>query len=111
QRLAWFGAGLGVALGPMGYLALRDFDVFWFNNLGFHKVNTEWRTITGYATAMEWPGKLKYGAESVMEAWLLVGLLGVLFVNTTIHSGLRRAYLRSDGPWMVFFFALSLLGA
>lgn len=41
RLLLSFAAGALVALTPCVILLLRDFDVFWFNNLGFHAVRKE----------------------------------------------------------------------
>jgi hypothetical protein len=71
-----------VGLAPVFYYAARDLDGFLFNNLGYHTLNTLWRTQNGF-TDMGWAVKSETARELatnpnylVLLFWLaLAGLL------------------------------------
>lgn len=70
-----------VALLPVGYYALRDWDRFAFNNLGYHTLNAQWRLQNGF-TDLTWAYKWDTARDLIgnpnfliLELWLVVALL------------------------------------
>src|SRR5271157_402652 len=52
-------AGMIIGLLPI-LIYISDFDVFIFNNLGYHITNTRWRQITNYSGPMSLSSKLLF---------------------------------------------------
>ncbi len=70
-----------IALLPVGYYALRDWDSFVFNNLGYHTLNAQWQLQSGF-TDLTWAYKWDTARDLVgnpnfliLELWLAVALL------------------------------------
>lgn len=70
-----------IALLPVGYYALADWDNFVFNNLGYHTLNAQWRLQSGF-TDLTWAYKWDTARDLVgnpnfliLELWLAVALL------------------------------------
>ena len=70
-----------IALLPVGYYALRDWELFAFNNLGYHTLNAQWREQNGFTdlslaykwdTARDLIGNPNY---LILELWLVAALL------------------------------------
>ena len=65
-HLASFSLGLGIALLPAILLALNaGIDRVWFNNLGYHSLNTTWRAQMGYTRTMSFFGKLSHAEQTL----------------------------------------------
>ena len=76
---------LGVIIGlmPVFYYYLKDIEIFMFNNLGYHKLNTIYREMTGFTHAMSLFSKIEYGMrilKSPANTALLIGALFLLFI-------------------------------
>jgi hypothetical protein len=70
-----------IALLPVGYYVLRDWELFAFNNLGYHTLNAQWREQNGFTdlsvaykwdTARDLIGNPNY---LILELWLAAALL------------------------------------
>lgn len=72
--------GLAVALIPACVLALGNPEVFWFDNYGYHLLNTKWRELTNFNRGMSWPGKLEFLTRVLgTPVFLATGILGYFF--------------------------------
>lgn len=76
------GVGGVVALLPASMYALRDWDRFAFNNLGYHLLNAQWRLQSGFTDTLTWASKLETARGLftnpnylILELWLAVALL------------------------------------
>ena len=76
RQLAPLSIGLLIGSIPILWYLWKDFQDFWFYNVGYHVLNTEWRKQMGYERAMTLPTKLAYAAELFEETTssLLVAL-------------------------------------
>lgn len=76
------------------YYAVRDWDRFAFNNLGYHLLNAQWRERNGFTATMTWATKLDTARDLLANpsyllivAWLA---LAVAVVLTQSVRPLRR---------------------
>ena len=79
---------------PLLYYAVRDWDRFAFNNLGYHLLNAQWRERNGFTATMTWATKLDTARDLLANpsyllivAWLA---LAVAVVLTQSVRPLRR---------------------
>jgi hypothetical protein len=91
-------AGLALALLPAVWVAVHtDFDVFVFNNLGYHAVNAEWSLMQEAVRAVSLPEKLfssvKYAARGSGLALLIA--LALVAIDRLRH---RRAAAHRAAP-------------
>ncbi len=70
---------LGLLLGsiPVLYYLLRDPELFWFNNVQFHWLSSEWRELFGYERAMDPASKAAWILDEVLLRASSLALLGV----------------------------------
>jgi len=73
-----FVAGLVLGALPMLLFVVTDPESFFFNNLGYHFVNTKWRLDTGYEGPMSLYSKLGYACELLFKLDNLLVLLGCI---------------------------------
>ncbi len=74
--------GFALALVPAMVLALRDPAIFWFDNFGYHVLNTQWRESTNFNRGMSWAGKLEFLTQILSSpVFLATGVLGYLFFS------------------------------
>lgn len=105
-RLASFTMGLLIGLLPvMGFL-LSDPTSFLFNNLGYHRLNTQWRFLTGYTDAMSLSSKFFFGVEIFLRPenlilFIAIGLGGVFTI--------REAWMSKQVPYGLILGALLLI--
>lgn len=84
-----FLAGIAIGLLPT-LLFLSDIQSFFFNNLGFHIANTEWRQITGYTGPMSLYSKIAFAGEVFFRVDNIILLLGILLgLGFSIHGSRR----------------------
>ena len=69
--------GSMVGLLPVMYYAARNYELFMFNNLGYHQLNTQWRFLTEYDQAMTFFLKLKYAREEFFRFDNIAPVLGI----------------------------------
>jgi hypothetical protein len=72
---------LGVLFGLLPVLYyVDDFDHFYFNNVGYHLLNTQWRELTGFARAMNLYSKIQFLQTIYLRAdnliLVLISLVG-----------------------------------
>jgi hypothetical protein len=104
----------GVLLGSLPilvFLARTDLDTFWFNNLGYHHVNTAWRAATDYPVAMSLVSKIKYVRQLLAHPSNLALCLAVSFSLLSLLAHVRRrtlSFRQLTRLELVFSFLLAL---
>jgi hypothetical protein len=73
-----FSIGAIIGFAPM-LPFVADFEAFFFNNLGYHHLNTEWRELTNYTRPMSPYAKIFYAHMILLQPDNLILLLGLLF--------------------------------
>jgi hypothetical protein len=87
-----FVAGLLLGALPMLLFIVADPESFFFNNLGYHFVNTQWRLATGYEGPMSLYSKLGYACELFFKLDTLLVLLGCMTgLGVLINYRVRHA--------------------
>jgi hypothetical protein len=79
---------------PAIYYILKDFDIFFFNNLGVHKINILWRESIGDTYTMNLPNKLDFGLKIlkfITNSSLFAALLFLLFASFVDRKSLNES--------------------
>lgn len=85
-------AGIMVGLVPAFYYLINDFDIFMFNNLTYHQLNTKWREMGGYFPGMSLTSKFNYGWRILAfptNVALLIGSTFLFFASFSETPGLK----------------------
>jgi hypothetical protein len=77
--LPFFG-GLMIGLFPVVYYLSEDPQLFLFNNLEYHTINTEYRHLTKYSHNMSISDKLSFARQVFFKADNLVLILSIFFI-------------------------------
>ncbi len=77
--------GFSVALAPIVNF-LSDFDLFYFNNFGYHQLNTDWRYLNDYGGPMTLTEKLDYAAKTLNRFDNLILLTLLSYFSYLIFS-------------------------
>jgi hypothetical protein len=92
--------GVGAAIGFLPILPyLTDPDLFRFNNLGYHQLNTQWREITGYPGATSLPAKIVFAFAVLRQPDNLFVFMGIAFGLVLPFEGfpsLKRSITRTS---------------
>jgi len=80
-------AGFIVGSLPVLYYMVRDFDIFWFNNVGFHFIDKH--ELTG-VDGMSIFQKFRVGLYMLGKETLLILFIGLLFVIVQIIDSLKN---------------------
>ncbi len=79
---------------PLFYYAVRDWDRFAFNNLGYHLLNAQWREVNGNTATMTWASKLDTARDLLANpSYLLIvawTLLAIIVLWTQAGNSWRR---------------------
>lgn len=102
-----FASGGLVALLPVGYYMVRDWELFLFNNVGYHTINTQWRLNNNF-TDLGWLYKWETARDLVanpnyliLELWLTVGLLlGWAKRHFAQHKPVNKRGLPAPAIWL-----------
>ena len=114
-----FSVGVIIGLIPVFYYLLRDIEIFLFNNLDYHQLNTVYRKVTGFTLSMSPIGKLNYGLsvlKSPANMALLIGALFLIFVKFSekqrLHLKTRLSYLlKIEHLFFILLFLLTTIAA
>jgi hypothetical protein len=93
QGVAPFLAGMVVGAGPLIALWLQAPEAFYFNNVTYHKLNTQWRVATRYPFAMTPLAKLEFFVYMLVRDASLATLAVALPA-----AGLAAWRWRAPGP-------------
>ena len=93
--LAPLAAGVVIGLLPVCYYVVRNFNQFYFNNLGYHLLNALWREQNGFTDTMTWASKLDTARDLLANPdYLLVvmwlGLALAVFAGQHGRTAWRR---------------------
>jgi hypothetical protein len=107
---------IGVMLGlvPVYYYLFNDTEIFMFNNLGFHQLNTIYRAITGYTHTMTIGSKLNFGIRILKlpsNIALFIGNLFLLFVLFAGQPNKKQSFFVKSGIENLLLIALVLFSS
>ncbi|MEA4908111.1 MAG: hypothetical protein VB089_10840, partial [Anaerolineaceae bacterium] len=105
--LPWL-AGLGLGLLPVLYFA-RDWDVFYFNNLGFHTTTGLWRQLTGFNRPMEVVLKLAYAGYQLFFKVHNLALVLAILAGLGANRPALRPRLKQIPPGLFLAISLALV--
>ncbi len=111
-----FSIGLIIGLIPVCYYLLRDIEIFMFNNLGYHQLNTIYREVTGYTHTMSSAAKLNFGLRLLKSPANIALIIGTLFL-ILIQFGDRQLKTRlfrlpkMEHLFCFFLFLLAVIAA
>lgn len=75
----------GIVLGGLPLLIyVQDYELFYFNNLGYHRINTVWRELTQYEGPMMLYEKILYGRTIMLDS------LNILLIFTGFFIGFYK---------------------
>lgn len=97
-----FLAGTLLALLPAVVLFLHSPQAFWFNNLGYHFLNTSYKSMQGYERTMDVASKMAFG-------WRYLSLVPVIGLLVSSAFVLWLRYLnrqRLFDSWTILFLVL-----
>jgi len=84
-------AGLVVGLLPALVILVKNgWNLFLFNNLGYHLANTAWREAQEYASGMSLQAKTRYVWEMLGWPCNVLLLVALCFVLTRLITGIKR---------------------
>lgn len=75
-----FSIGIIIGLLPVFYYFLRNIELFMFNNLDYHHLNTVYREITGHTHAMSSIAKINFGITVFKCPANIALIIGALFL-------------------------------
>jgi hypothetical protein len=106
----------GVILGssPMlVFLARTGFDIFWFDNLGYHFVNSAWRAAADYKLAMSFAAKVNYVRQLLAQPSNLALCLTAAFLllSSLVHLKDRTVSFRQLARLELVFSLLLAISA
>lgn len=93
-RAGAFGLGVLAGITPLAITAWRAPDTFYFNNLGYHLLNTRWRHLQGQTEGMTLAGKLTTAAWFESQSGALA-LSCALVIAVVAWLRARRPKLQS----------------
>ncbi|GAP07745.1 MAG TPA: hypothetical protein DEQ80_08930 [Anaerolinea thermolimosa] len=105
-RLASFTAGLLIGWLPVIGFLFSDPTSFMFNNLGYHRLNTQWRFLTGYTDAMSLSSKIFFGVEIFLRPENLMLLIAIVLGGVFT---IREAWLSKQVPYGLVLGSLLLI--
>lgn len=107
--LSW-STGFALVLLPVAALAAIDPAVFWFDNFGYHVLNSTYREVAQSGDGMTAATKLRFLVRMLATpAYLSVLILGlVLFARTNGHLRMQYASASGSGNRTVFLAAASV---
>jgi hypothetical protein len=86
-------AGAIIGAAPLVYYAVRDWDRFAFNNLGYHLLNAQWRTENGFTATMTWASKLDTARDLLANpsylliiSWLALAITVLMTQNHSMRQ-------------------------
>jgi hypothetical protein len=86
RRSALFALGTAIALVPALLLFTTAPNRFLFSNVGYHALNEKYYAATGYARAMDLPGKLLYAIEVAVSPGSLPLLILLILASIVITA-------------------------
>lgn len=93
----YLSCGLIIGLIPV-ILSYTDFDVFYFNNYGYHALNTQWRELTNYTGYMNFADKLGFSIKTLnrFDNLLLIFSISTLIITRFIKSEKKAKTSKQD---------------
>ncbi|MCK5687002.1 glycosyltransferase family 39 protein [bacterium] len=90
KKTALLCSGIILGLIPMFVLMSQaGLDISYYNNIGFHKINTAWRVQTGYSNAMNFDSKLKYAID-ILTSFSTAVIFLLLIMNLTLSFFMKN---------------------
>jgi len=88
---------------PALYYMIKNFDIFIFNNLGYHMTNSVYSEIVGYSNAISSTSKIKYGIRILSHPASVAIFTTVLFIIFTGMDGKKKALRPVEGVLLLQF--------
>lgn len=108
QPLVSFTSGAVIGALPVAYFVLNDFDAFWFNNVGYHNLNAEWREMTGYSR-MTLDSKFDFFTKKLGRADVLLVIVFSFFALFVSLMSIRKQGQSTLSGCVPYVLALMLL--
>jgi hypothetical protein len=111
RRAHWRFFALGFTVGWLPILLLSLFapTQFFFGNVTYAVLNTEWRAAQDYARAMDWGSKLSYFMTDVAwigPTWVVLMVFGLSVIITWRRQGAQPFWLSAGMACALFIAAL-----
>lgn len=99
--------GLAFALSPVALIAAIDPEAFWFDNYGYHILNSKYRELSQSGEGMTFPAKLKFITQMFSKpVFLATGVLGLILFSFAYRHGTARCINGTRLDNRIFFVTL-----